>query len=83
MKLLVKRAFLRVKGMTGSAKVLTSAETGEDGFEEAVMKSIRQQTSEVQKAYYYGQLQSTMNVLDWTMKQPNVVPRYLLYLHVL
>ena len=69
--------------MVINGKVLTAAETGEDDFEEAVMKSIRQQTSDVQRAYYYGQLQSTMNVLDWTMKQPNVVPRYLLYMHML
>ncbi|XP_054270383.1 UDP-glucose:glycoprotein glucosyltransferase-like isoform X1 [Macrosteles quadrilineatus] len=46
-----------------------------DEFEGAVLTEIMTQTPAVQKAVYRGDLTDGMNVLDYLMDQPNVMPR--------
>lgn len=47
---------------------------GED-FEEALMMSIMKVTNELQRAVYRNMLKDEDNVLDYLMKQPNIMPR--------
>ena len=47
----------------------------EDEFEEAVMMSIMRTTNELQRAVYKNLLQEKDDVLDYLMRQPNIMPR--------
>ena len=47
---------------------------GED-FEEALMMSIMKVTNELQRAVYRNMLKDQDDVLDYLMKQPNIMPR--------
>ncbi|XP_039296318.1 UDP-glucose:glycoprotein glucosyltransferase [Nilaparvata lugens] len=46
-----------------------------DDFEDSVFSEVMIQTPTLQKAVYKGELSDTMNVLDFIMDQPNVMPR--------
>lgn len=48
--------------------------TTED-FEEAVLQEVMSQTPKFQKAVYRGKLSDSDDVIDFTMNQPNVMPR--------
>lgn len=52
----------------------TKSLTSED-FEEAVMMALMRDTNSLQKAVYRNQLKDEDNVLDYLMKQPNIMPR--------
>ena len=45
-------------------------------FEEAVLNEIMNQTPNLQKAVYKGELTDKDVVIDFIMNQPNVMPRY-------
>ena len=47
----------------------------EEEFEEAVMMSIMRTTNELQRAVYKNLLKDKDDVLDYLMKQPNIMPR--------
>ncbi len=47
---------------------------GED-FEEAVMMALMKETNELQRAVYRGRLTDSDDVVDYLMKQPNIMPR--------
>jgi len=47
----------------------------EEDFEEAVLVELVTQTQSLQKAVYLRELTDADNVVDWLMKQPNVMPR--------
>jgi UDP-glucose:glycoprotein glucosyltransferase len=46
-----------------------------DGFEEGVMMMLSQQMTALQQAVYDGSLVDSDDVLDYLMRQPNVMPR--------
>ncbi|XP_075236839.1 UDP-glucose-glycoprotein glucosyltransferase isoform X2 [Lycorma delicatula] len=46
-----------------------------DDFEDAVFSEVMSQTPTLQKAVYKGDLTDSMNVVDYLMDQPNVMPR--------
>ena len=47
----------------------------EEEFEESVMMSIMRTTNELQRAVYKNSLKEKDDVLDYLMKQPNIMPR--------
>lgn len=47
----------------------------EEEFEEAVLVELVSQTQTLQKAVYKRELTDGDNIVDWLMKQPNVMPR--------
>jgi hypothetical protein len=48
--------------------------TAED-FEEAILTEIIRQTPKFQKAVYKGELTDSMDVAEYVMTRPNVMPR--------
>lgn len=52
-----------------------SALNSED-FEETLLTEIMQQTPNIQKAVYKGELSDTDTVIDYLMNLPHVMPRY-------
>lgn len=47
-----------------------------DDFEENLLTEIMQQTPNIQKAVYKGELSDADNVIDFLMNLPHVMPRY-------
>lgn len=54
---------------------LKLATQGTDDFEESVLTEIMQQTPNLQKAIYRGELDDSMQVIDYLMTQTHVMPR--------
>lgn len=54
---------------------LPSDQLNADSFEEAVLSAIMSQTPMIQKAVYRGEITEGDDVLEYLMKQPNVMPR--------
>lgn len=46
-----------------------------DDFEEAIMMALMRETNTLQKAVYKNQLRDENDVIDFLMKQPNIMPR--------
>lgn len=46
-------------------------------FEETILTEIMQQTPNIQKAVYRGELTDNDNVIDYLMNMPHIMPRYL------
>lgn len=46
-----------------------------DDFEEAIMMALMRETNSLQKAVYKNQLREENDVVDYLMKQPNIMPR--------
>lgn len=47
-----------------------------EDFEETLLTEIMQQTPNIQKAVYTGELSDSDDVIDYLMKLPHVMPRY-------
>lgn len=54
---------------------LAKSSLNADEFEEAVLTEIMQQTPIIQKAVYKGELDDSMEVINYLMNQPHVMPR--------
>lgn len=54
---------------------LSQASLNADDFEEAVLTEIMQQTPTIQKAVYRGELDDSMDIINYLMNQPHVMPR--------
>ena len=46
-----------------------------ENFEEGIMMSIMKVTNDLQRAVYHNKLKDSDDVLDYLMKQPNIMPR--------
>ena len=55
--------------------ILSEGSLNGDSFEEAVLSEIMRQTPVIQRAVYNKELTDNDDVLDWLMKQNNVMPR--------
>lgn len=55
--------------------MLVSYQITADDFEEVVLQEVMSQTANFQKAVYKGKLTDSMDVLDYLMDQPNIMPR--------
>lgn len=55
--------------------ILSEGSLSGDSFEEAVLTEIMRQTPIIQKAVYSKELTDKDDILDWLMKQNNVMPR--------
>ncbi|CAH1245599.1 UGGT1 [Branchiostoma lanceolatum] len=53
----------------------TEEEISPENFEESVVSKILGITPELQRAVYMGELTNSMNLLEWLMDRPNVMPR--------
>lgn len=54
---------------------LQQAQLNSDDFEETILTEIMQQTPNIQKAVYKGDLSDNDNVLDYLMDMPHIMPR--------
>lgn len=54
---------------------LAAAELEDDSFEDAVITKIMHLTQDIQMAVYKGELQDSMNLLDWLMDREEIMPR--------
>lgn len=59
---------------------LTPAQINSESYEEAVLSAIMSQTPMLQKAVYRGEVTEGDDVVDFIMNQPNVMPRYAVFL---
>jgi UDP-glucose:glycoprotein glucosyltransferase len=55
--------------------LLTEKSLNRDDFEELILTEIMQQTPNLQKAIYRGELSDGENVIDFLMQQPHVMLR--------
>lgn len=54
---------------------LQQSQLNSDDFEETILTEIMQQTPNIQKAVYKGDLSDSDNVLDYLMDMPHIMPR--------
>lgn len=54
---------------------IDQAALNSDDLEEAILSEIMQQTPKLQKAVYRGELDDSMEVINYLMSQPHVMPR--------
>lgn len=54
---------------------LQQSSLNSDEFEETILSEIMQQTPNIQKAVYRGELTDTDNIIDYLMNFPHVMPR--------
>ncbi len=54
---------------------LLQSQLNSDDFEETILTEIMQQTPNIQKAVYKGDLSDSDNVLDYLMDMPHIMPR--------
>lgn len=54
---------------------LQQSQLNSDDFEEIILTEIMQQTPNIQKAVYKGDLTDNDNVLDYLMDMPHIMPR--------
>lgn len=55
---------------------LSQSQLNADDFEETILTEIMQQTHNLQKSVFNGDLTDSQDVTDYLMNQPHIMPRY-------